>query len=243
MRADTGLRRRFCNRRGISLEDTNIMRRLVLLSLFLIIPASLLAQDRGARRDHYRYFNDNAFEITPFVGYTWGGTVYSGQTTLFGQNADVASSANFGINLGIPIAPNGMKVELMADHQATNFTTGGDRGLFDPSHRLGDFDITYYHAGILVPFSQSRAITPYFIGSGGVAVLDPRTSGVSTSTRFSASAGVGVKVPIQDHAGFRGEIRGFYTSLPNDQTCTLCNYVYNRDLFQGQANFGIYFKF
>ena len=60
---------------------------------------------------------------------------------------------------------------------------------------------------------------------------------------FSASAGVGVKVPIQSHAGIRGEIRGFYTSLPNDSTCRLCNYTHNRDLFQGQANIGLYFKF
>jgi hypothetical protein len=136
-----------------------------------------------------------------------------------------------------------MKVELMVDHQSTDFTNGNGGGLFDPSHRLGNFDITYYHAGVLVPFAQSYAVTPYFIGSAGVATLDPRRSDVSTATRFSASAGVGVKVPIQSHAGIRGEIRGFYTSLPNDTTCRLCNYTYNRDLFQGLANLGLYFKF
>jgi hypothetical protein len=220
------------------------MRRFILVSLLLIIPASLFAQDwRDGRRDRYRYYNDNSFEITPFAGYTWGGTVYSGQTNLFGQTADVASSANVGVNLAIPIQPNGMKVELMIDHQGTNFTTGNGGGLFDPTHRLGDLDITYYHAGILVPFAQSYNLTPYFIGSAGVATLDPRMNGVAASTRFSASAGVGVKVPIQSHAGIRGEIRGFYTSLPNDTTCILCNYTYNRDLFQGQANLGLYFKF
>jgi hypothetical protein len=225
------------------MEDT--MRKFVFVLLLLIVPASLFAQgwrDRGPR-DRYRYFNDNTFEVTPFVGYTWGGTVYSGQTSLFNQDADVASSANFGINLGIPIRPDGMKVELMIDHQSTDFTNGNGGGLFDPSHRLGNFDITYYHAGILVPFNQSYAATPYFIGSAGVATLDPRRSDVTTATRFSASAGVGVKVPIQSHAGIRGEIRGFYTSLPNDTTCRLCNYTYNRDLFQGQANLGLYFKF
>ena len=127
--------------------------------LLLIVPASLFAQpwrDRGPR-DRYRYFADNTFEITLFAGYTWGGTVYSGQTSLFNQDADVASSANFGMNLGIPIQPNGMKVELMVDHQSTDFTNGNGGGLFDPSHRLGNFDITYYHAGILVPFNQSYA--------------------------------------------------------------------------------------
>ncbi|MEA2239710.1 MAG: hypothetical protein QOC81_4434 [Thermoanaerobaculia bacterium] len=227
------------------------MRKLAVLFLLIISASSLAAQDegwrgRGSRRDRgdrYRYYADNSFELTPFAGYTWGGKVYSGQTSLFARDANVASSVNYGFNLGIPLQPNGMKLELMVDRQSTNFTTGDGGSLFDPTHRLGDLDITYLHAGILVPFGQSRGATPYFIGSAGVANLDPRTSGLSSSTRFSASGGIGVKIPIQSHAGFRGEIRGFYTSLPNDETCTLCNYVYNRDLFQGQANFGIYFKF
>src|ERR1700756_3352712 len=125
------------------------MRRFVFALLLLSVPASLLAQgwrDRGPR-DRYRYFNDNTFDVTPFVGYTWGGTVYSGQTALFNQNANVENSANFGISLGIPIQPNGMKVELMVDHQSTNFTSGSS-ALFGPSNRLGNFDITYYHAGL-----------------------------------------------------------------------------------------------
>src|SRR3954462_8478221 len=118
----------------MSMEDT--MRKFVFVLLLLIVPASLFAQswrDRGPR-DRYRYFADNTFEITPFVDYTWGGIVYPGQTSIFNPDADVASSANFGVNFSIPIQANGMKVEGMVDPQSTVFTNGNGGGLFDPSH-------------------------------------------------------------------------------------------------------------
>src|SRR5580765_7889674 len=54
------------------------MRKLFLLLLLVLVTPSLFAQDwrdrRGDRSDRYR---DNAFELTPFAGYRWGGTLYS----------------------------------------------------------------------------------------------------------------------------------------------------------------------
>ena len=49
------------------------MKKLLLLLLVLVTP-SLFAQDgswrdRGAPRDHYNNNRDNAFELSPFVGY------------------------------------------------------------------------------------------------------------------------------------------------------------------------------
>ena len=228
------------------------MKKLLLISLLaVVIPASLFAQDddwrnRRARDQHRdRMSNENLFEITPFVGYTYGGTIRADQTSLFGQDVDLASSANVGLNFGIPIG-NGLKLELMADRQNTHLGSGGsDGGLFDPrGDRVGDFHVTYYHAGLQIPFAVSRNASPYFIGSAGVANLDPSTPGASTSTRFSASGGVGVKIPFNRNAGFRFEGRGFYTALPNDQSfCRFCDTSNNRDLYQGQANFGIYVGF
>ncbi|HEY8131803.1 MAG TPA: hypothetical protein VII12_07910, partial [Thermoanaerobaculia bacterium] len=167
------------------------MRKLLLLLVVLLIPASLMAQDEGwrNRRSNYRGgYADNFFELTPFVGYRYGGTIFADQTNLFNQDVDVASSGIAGVNFGIPI-PNGWKVELMVNRQNTHFTTGGG-GLFGPSDRVGAFDITYFHGGLQIPFAVSRSATPYFIVSAGVASLDPRVSGASTSTRFSAAAGI-----------------------------------------------------
>src|SRR5438876_1084139 len=99
------------------LETT--MRKLVLLVLLVLVTPSLFAQDwrdrRGDRSDRYR---DNTFELTPFAGYRWGGTLYS-NTGLFNQDVDLDSSANFGVSLGIPVGSN-LKVELLADHSNSN---------------------------------------------------------------------------------------------------------------------------
>ena len=57
------------------------MRKVCLVLVLLILPTSLFAQYR--RRPYDRYY-DNRFELTPFVGYTWGGTIYSDVTTVFG---------------------------------------------------------------------------------------------------------------------------------------------------------------
>jgi len=224
------------------------MRKLLLLLVLILVTPSLFAQDdswrdRGGRRYPDRCDNrrENTFELTPFVGYSWGGTLNK-DTGLFNQNADLESSANYGINLGIPIGSN-LKLALLVDRQSTSLTTSGG-SIFGHNTRLGDIDVTYYQAGLEVPFAFGRGAIPYVVVTAGVANLDPKVPGASAANRFSTSAGLGVKVPINRNAGLRFEGRGLFTSTSNNNSCRNCNYGnYNRDLYQGQANLGIYFKF
>jgi hypothetical protein len=220
---------------------------MLLLVVVLLVPVSLLAQDdswrnrRGDRRD--RYFNQNMFEFTPFGGYRYGGTIFADQTQLFGgQDVKVASGVNYGLNFAIPIGTD-WKVELMANRQDTHFTTGG--GLFSPNDRLGKFHITYFHGGLQIPFAVSRAATPFAIISAGVANLDPEIRNASADNRFSASAGIGVKVPFNRNVGLRIEARGYYTNLNynSSSSCSYCSYTYNRDLYQGETNVGLFISF
>jgi hypothetical protein len=224
------------------------MRKVLLFLLLLAVPVSLFAQDDDwrnrrpsrDRRDRYTH-NDNMFEFTPFIGYRYGGTIYADTNTLFNFDADVASHANFGLNFGIPIA-NGWKIELGVDRQNTHFTEGG--GLFDPSGNIGGLAVTYYQGSLIVPFARSRNATPYFSVGAGIANLDPDIRGVSADNRFAASAAIGVKVPISPNAGFRLEEKGYFTSTSNnDYGCYRCGYGANHDLYQGETNFGVYFKF
>jgi hypothetical protein len=222
------------------------MRKLSILALLIFaLPSALLAQDdwrdrrgygdRGSRR------GDNAFELTPFAGYTYGGRLFADQTGL-NENVRAQSSANFGADFAIPIGWEGFKLELMANHQATHLTAGS--GLFSPSDRIADFGVTYYHAGLIIPFAQSRSATPYVVVSAGVANLDPDIAGSTSENRFSASGGVGVKIPFNRNAGLRLEARGYYTTLPNDNACRRCSFDYtDRDFYQGQTNVGVYFRF
>ena len=103
---------------------------------------------------------------------------------------------------------------------------------------------SYYHAGLLMPFNQSRSATPFVIVSAGMTNLDPKMSGVSSSNKFSASAGVGVKVPINPSLSLRGEIRGYFTAVGNNSGCNRCSYGYNdSNFYQGEANLGLTFRF
>jgi hypothetical protein len=228
-------------RRGASASQGDLMRRLLLVITLLLIPASLFAQDwrRGYRN---RPYADNFFELTPFLGYRYGGTIYANQTALFNQDVNVNSAANFGVNFAIPVS-NGWKLELLIDRQNTQFTNGSG-GLFTPNQRLGDFSVTYFQGGVLIPFAQSRTATPYVAVTAGIANLDPRVSGASTANRFAAGAAIGVKVPINRNVGVRIEERGYFASLSNyGDGCRSCFYSYNHDLYQGETNVGVFFRF
>src|SRR5205814_9869863 len=100
------------------------MRKLLFVVLLVLLPASsLFAQDwRGRRYERYR---DDRVDLTPFLGYRYGGTLYADQSNLFSRNVDVKSSMNFGLNLGIPVSPSGLNIQLLVDRQNTNFTNRG----------------------------------------------------------------------------------------------------------------------
>jgi hypothetical protein len=226
------------------------MRKLVSLLFLLLLSTSLLAQDRDrdddwrrGRRDYRDAPRDSAFELTPFVGYRWGGTIFESETFLFNRDVDVASSANLGVSLGIPLGDTGMKLELMADHQSSQLETEG--GLFEPNNQVADIDITYLHAGLQFPFARSRNATPYAIVSAGLANVDPQITGVSAENRFSASAGIGVKVPMSRALSLKVEGRGFFTALENNNNdnCSFCDNFNDKNFYQGEVNLGLTFSF
>jgi hypothetical protein len=219
---------------------------LSLLLLLIVVPTTLFAQDdedwrrRRAERDRDTP-RDNAFELTPFVGYRWGGTLYADQTFFFNQDVDVAANPNFGVSFALPLGDSGMKLELMANRQESELET--DSGLFEPNNEVADIDVTYLHAGLQFPFARSRNATPYVIVSAGLATLDPHGSGLSSENRFSASAGVGVKFPMSQVLSIKIEGRGYYTALEDNSDCSFCDYFVNQDFYQGEVNLGLAFSF
>jgi opacity protein-like surface antigen len=219
-----------------------------LFFLLILLPSAVFAQDddwrrrRGDDRDRDRYRRSReTFELSPFVGYRWGGTIFADQSFLFNQDVDVASSANLGLNFAFPLGDSGMKLELMANRQSSELET--DSGLFEPDNEVADIDVTYLHAGLQFPFARSRNATPYVVVSAGLANLDPQVSGVEAENRFSASAGVGVKLPMSDALSIKLEGRGYYTALEEDNDCSFCDYFYNQDFYQGEVNLGLIFSF
>jgi len=219
------------------------MRKYVFLLLFLLVPTTVFAQrDRDWRDRRYRDTpSGDAFELTPSIGYRWGGTIFADQAFIFGEDVEVAPSASFGLSFGIPLGDSGMKLELMANRQSSELETGA--GLFEPENRVADIDVTYLQAGLQIPFARSRNAVPYAVVSAGIATLDPNLFGVSAENRFAASAGIGVKVPMSRALSIKVEGRGYYVTLEDQDDCAICDYYYNRDFYQGEVNLGLVFSF
>jgi hypothetical protein len=221
------------------------MRKLCLVLIVLAFSPALFAQTwREGGGPYHAPVRHNMFELTPIAGYTWGGTIYSYQS-VFNQDVEAASHGHFGVNFGIPVGHD-MKLALLVMRQDTDLQTAGG-GVFSPNNTVGAFHVTYYQAGLEVPFAQSRTAIPYGVFTAGVANLDPDIKGLSADTGFSGSLGVGVKLPLSRNFGMRFEGRGFFTWLDNgnDYNDCHCGYYYNGGdgFYQGQVNMGFVFSF
>lgn len=147
-----------------------------------------------------------AIEITPTVGFRWGGEIRAEDTTTLDRDADLEEGHSLGLVVDIPVS-NHLQIELLFDHQRTGL---GSSTLFGPAEREFDLDIDYYHVGALYQW-KTRSVTPFIVGSIGIADLDPKDGFNSGTRRFSTSFGGGVKIPLSSHVAVRFEGRGFWT--------------------------------
>jgi len=193
----------------------------------LLLPAAASAQGR--------------FEITPTFSYNFGGTIDAEDSVLFDFDLEANDSEAFGITFDIPIA-SWAQIELLASRQATELNF--DRGIFQGSEGIADFDVSYYHVGGLFSFGTGQ-IHPFFVISLGVAELEPDVPGASAETKFSGSIGGGVKIFFNQHFGIRLEGRGFWTVLDSydDYYDYDCGCGYSNEFTQGQASAGVIFAF
>ncbi|HPC83676.1 MAG TPA: outer membrane beta-barrel protein [Thermoanaerobaculaceae bacterium] len=188
-----------------------------------------------------------AVELTPMVGYRWGGTISKEDNPALGYDADLKDSATLGLILDIPVSYH-VQIELSADHQRTGLRQGG---LFSPADHSFDMDVNYYHVSVLGQWPQ-RHVTPYVVGGLGVADLRPERAGFSDSRRFSTTLGAGVKVPFSEHVAFRLEARGYWSDTSDgawewDDDCGdhhgHCRWDRDEDLMQAQVRVGVSFRF
>ncbi len=182
--------------------------------------------------------NAQVVEISPFIGYQFGGNFSAAYSNEDFQDIDIDESENYGLILGFNVA-EGSQIELIYNRQDT--TVDLNRFL----NRKVDLTIEYFHFGGNYGMDFG-GVHPYVAASMGIAVFNPEFS--SSETRFSWSLGGGTRLKVTDFFGFRVDARWFGTRVDSNQEAWCgdyyCVYYYdNTYLYQFNVTGGIYFAF
>ena len=189
---------------------------------FRILVLTLLAI--GATATVSAQVREGTVEISPFAGYLFGGEFARGTTSAFDFTVETDDDATYGLRLGYNITEN-FELEAQWSRTETEFVTDDDELFGDDGNELGNLDIDYFLGYMTFNFGHRRAV-PYVTVGAGAARLDPDIpfSNARRDTRFTGSLGVGVKVFVNPHFGFRFDGRGYATSLGDrDRRDRFCN--------------------
>ena len=162
--------------------------------------ASMPVQPKGRMR------NGGRFEITPTVGYRFGGTASTSYSAFIGS-LKASPALSFGMTLEYALRPNAT-LELIWSHQDTelkvDYRQTPPAGYTD---RLTHLNVDTFQIGGLWLFGRyGDSFRPYLDFLLGLSILTPAPQ-FSTLTRFSGSVGGGVKYHLSDAMGLRLGLR------------------------------------
>jgi hypothetical protein len=148
------------------------------------------------------------FEITPFAGYRFGGSLNNVSFEASGSpqvgELNFANNWDYGLIADIGVVPK-IKVELLFDRSNSKLQTSEVLG----SITLDTVTIDYYHAGIVYQF-ESR-VEPFFAITMGATNFIPKDRG--SELRYSFGVAGGGKTYFNRTLGLRFEGRVFLTYL------------------------------
>lgn len=177
--------------------------RMSVRNLFLTVTIPLFASPLAAQ---YK------FEVTPHVGYRWGGSldISNSGTPAFPATAlynklSLQGSTSYGVGGGAYVSPN-LLLDFDWMRQGTAIDARRVGGGTDGS--VADFTMNTYHFGINYFVAEPEAkLRPYIrIGLGWTASR-PEVDGISTFNRFSGAIGGGVKYYIMKNFGVGAQIQ------------------------------------
>jgi hypothetical protein len=155
----------------------------ILALVFLLInPGSLSAQGK--------------FEITPIVGYQFGGKL-----RMYEGDLKVKDQMNYGLAASTALAQD-TKLEFMWTHMETSAEF---KPYYGYEYLRGQFNlnINYYQLGALKEFPKGGAVVPFGEFTLGAVQFSPTESYVDETWRFSITLGGGAKFWLSDHIGIR----------------------------------------
>jgi len=146
-----------------------------------------------------------SFEISPFFGYRFGGTIENSR----GESSDLKAAPAYGLSFDYsPYKNDSMKLELFWSRQDSQMDLGTVGGL--------------EHMGLWVDVFQIGGV--YESGQGrlhetvtalvGATVFSPEEGDVEA--RFSLSLGLGVKYFLSKNLALRADLRGYCTVVESE---------------------------
>jgi opacity protein-like surface antigen len=152
--------------------------------------------------DEVREYNN--FEITPFVGYLAGGQF---EDPADGSDRDLDAGNDFGIIMDAA-ADWWRHYEMLYVRNST--TVDG----VEPF----DMDVEYLQFGgtVSYPDAEYTHVIPYFGMTVGAARFSPDGPGLDDETKFAATIGGGLRIPINKRFGVRLDLRVFGTVLNSE---------------------------
>ncbi len=172
---------------------------LVVAALGLMLPQDGEAQRRGGR---------GAIELSPIVGYQWGG---GGQVRRGETRGDIkfAGSAAYGILADFEVR-RGAWVEAVVYAQPTTlrFNEVGSTETREIPHTNW-----YYHIGGLYEAINAGNVKPFAVITLGATQANPRADGIGSDWFFSFSFGGGLKAYFSERVAFRAQARAWVSAL------------------------------
>jgi len=175
-------------------------------------------------------------QITPFVGYAFGGSV---RDTVLDESRSFDAALDYGGTLSFPIS-QGWRFELLYSRQATKLSGDG----LSPS-----FDVTIerYMGGFQEEKGEGNVRWFGTVWLGATRFV-PGLGGYDSETKFGAGVGLGVKTFPVKNVGLRFEARGFYTLVKGDggAFCAngTCLFAFSgTGLWQGDVSGGLILAF
>ncbi len=185
------------------------------------------------------------FELTPFLGYRFGGKF---EQTTTGADLELDESRSVGLIFNARIDAE-RQWEIFYSRQQTELDAPG---LF-VNEPVFDIDVDYLHFGGTYVFAPGSDFwRPYIVGTIGASHLEPKPSGLDSETFLSLSFGAGINLLPHKRVGLRLEARLFATLVDSDSEIfcrtgadtNFCAVNVDGDwLFQWQAMAGVAFRF
>ncbi len=180
------------------------------------------------------------FQVVPFGGLRLGGGF---EDAASGEKRDLEESAAFGVALELRVREEDRWWQLWYSRQATEVKA--------PDGAI-DVDVEYLHLGGTAPINDEGRVHSYVVGGIGATRLAPSGPGLDDAVKFSASLGLGLKVPLSERVALRLEARGYLTVVDSD-TSIFCKVEFGEggcafvtsgsSLFQAELSAGIAFGF